>query len=406
MRGVTGHRMMSGRLAVMAWLAGAAAQAGMVPEFLNGVDANYHPFLASTKYDSATPWSALVWKKTGARRWADGKQDIPDLPAWFARQGVNAMRVRVWTDDAGPFGLEYAVGVAKRARKAGMALHPVLFLSDRWADLAKQPRPAAWTGLSGAALHAAVQAHATGVAQRFKSEGLHVVLWAVGNEADFGICGEFPARGIADVPRLELESVWEREAAILAAAIAGLRSVDPAARVAIHAGMTWSEDFLKGWFGFMAAHGVAFDVLGLSFYPSLGPMQAFGDLGAFDGLVARLHGALGRPVIVSEYAFPHTDDCSAAAFPDFCHRVGRFPATAQGQRDLLGRFVAWARTTPAVLGAFYWSPEWYEPGKAAAPERGWGPLALFGPDGRALPASRAFALGRTRRPAPGAAHAR
>src|SRR5688572_5515034 len=183
----------------------ACARAGMAPAFLNGVDANYHPYLASTKYDSATPWSALVWKKAGARRWMDGKKEIPDLPAWFARQGVNAMRVRVWTDDAGPFGLEYAIGVARRAHQAGMALHPVLFLSDRWADLAKQPRPAAWAGLAGTGLHDAVRAHATAVARRFKAEGLPVTLWAVGNETDFGVCGEFPARGIADVPRFELE---------------------------------------------------------------------------------------------------------------------------------------------------------------------------------------------------------
>ncbi len=56
---------------------------------------------------------------------------------------------------------------------------------------------------------------------------------------------------------------------------------------------------------------------------------------------------------------------------------------------MLERFLTWAAGNPRLAGAFYWSPEWFVPGE----ESGWGPMALFGPDGAALPAVRALAAG-------------
>lgn len=374
-------------------LAGAALAADR-RDFLNGVDLGYWPYLSGTRWESPA-WSELVWRKpVPVQRWFDGRTEIGDLPAWFARHGVNAMRIRIWTDDQGPFGLEYALALAKRARTAGMTLHPVLFLSDRWADLAKQPRPEAWKAFPRERLLAAVRDHAAAAARRFRDAGLPVASWSVGNETDFGICGAFPPSGIANTPKPELDAARAESAELLAAAIAGVRSVDPSARIVVHLGMTWVEEFLTGWLRYMAAHGVAYDAIGLSYYPSSGPMRVTGTLIQFDGLVSRLHAAFGKPVVVSEYAFPHTADCSRSLFPEFCHPIAGTAPSANNQSFHVARFMAWAKTNPAIEAVYYWSPEWFAPVKAGSPEAGWGPLALFGPDGRALPASRAVAIGR------------
>jgi len=97
--------------------------------FLTGVDANYAPMMAE---------QGAVWKS--------GAMAVDLLPE-LRRNGVNAFRVRVWTRNDGPSGLTYATRLAAQAQAAGLQPYLVLFLSEDWSDLMKQPAPVAWRNL-------------------------------------------------------------------------------------------------------------------------------------------------------------------------------------------------------------------------------------------------------------------
>lgn len=368
-----------------------AAAASAERPFLNGADANYWLYLSSTIYDSPA-WAKRVWPKPAPWRWTDGGTPVASIPAWLKERGVGAVRVRVWVGDDGPHGLDYAAEVARRARDAGLKIHLVLFLSDQWADVAKQPRPAAWKRLNGAGLLRAVRTHGHRVAGRLRRMNVPVDLYAIGNEVDFGVCGAFPPT-IKDLPERARLAAWREAAEILKAAAAGVREADPQARFVHHLGLTFVEPFVLGHLAWMAAAGVAFDAVGLSYYPSSGPMAGMRKLAQFAGFVEQVRAATGKPVLVSEYAFPHASACPGAIFPEWCGPALGFEPSPDGQAKMVETFLTWARTAPGVLGAFYWSPEFHAPGLPNATETGWGPMALFGPDGAALPASRALLAG-------------
>ncbi len=124
------------------------------------------------------------------RTWQDESGPV-DPYALFAQAGCRDARLRLWVGDDGVNRLAYAVETAKRAQKAGLKPHLVLFLSDDWADMVKQPVPAAWKDMSAAVKLAAIEAHCEQAALKFVDSGIELDTFGIGNEIDFGICGEF-----------------------------------------------------------------------------------------------------------------------------------------------------------------------------------------------------------------------
>ena len=355
--------------------------------FHNGVDANYWLYLATEKYDSAD-WSNVAWKSGNQpQKWYDGDREI-DLFDFLHEKGVNAFRIRLWVSEEGPSGLKYATEIAHRAQQSGLKPHLVIFLSDKWADFTKQPRPKSWRELDSASLKQAVYRYCRDVVQHFQAEGIDLEVVAIGNETDFGICGAFPPsiQGVSDADRI---SAWTESAEIIKAAISGVKAANPGAKIMLHIAMTWVYDFALGYFGFMSQQGVPFDYMGLSYYPSSPAMGEMRTIEAIDTFVTRLYAQFKRPIIIPEYAFPHTSDFTHALFKDWNLPVYGYEPTPEGQKLMLSTFLNWARKHPHVHGVYYWSPEWYTPGDANV-EAGWGPMSLFGPDGKALPAVESF----------------
>jgi len=65
-----------------------------------------------------------------------------------AYDGINNARIRLCVGEEGPSRLKYALETAKMAKEARMSILLVLFHSDKWADLYKQPAPEIWTNLN------------------------------------------------------------------------------------------------------------------------------------------------------------------------------------------------------------------------------------------------------------------
>ena len=329
-----------------------------------GVDANY-------SLDMESGGSTWMW---------EGKSR--DLFDGIKAQGVNEFRVRLWTKEDGPHGKAYATDVVKRALRSGLNPYLVIFLSEDWSDMMKQPIPTAWKNLSFADRLAAVKDYSREVVTHFRKEGLHNHLYEIGNEIDYGICGEYPGKGTKKNPESLSRSLWPRSAEIIRASQAGVLEADPEAKFLLHIAHWWDLDFCVAFFRFMENHGVQLDYAGLSYFPSSNIGGSL-DLEQFGTTITRLNEALDRPIIIPETAYPSTREFSGQ-FSRWKYEVMGYPLTPEGQQRWLADFLAYCHQHPAVHAVYYWSPEWFGEGM-------WKGFALFDPKGAAKPAWASFA---------------
>lgn len=328
-----------------------------------GVDANYSLDMET----AGTTW-----------RW-DG--EATDLFKGLARQGVQDFRVRLWTKDDGPHGKNYATKVVKRALDAGLNPYLVIFLSEDWSDMMKQPLPEAWKNLSFDERAAAVQAYSKDIVTHFRQEGLRNHLYEIGNEIDYGICGEYPGKSTKKNAASLSQRLWPRSAQLIRASQAGVLAADPEAKFLLHIAHWWDADFCVAFFRHMLDQGVRVDYAGLSYFPSSNIGGSL-EMEQFGATATRVAQAIGRPVIVPETAYPSTRDFKGQ-FSRWKYDVLGYPLSPEGQQRWLADFLAYCHRHPDIYGVYYWSPEWCGEGM-------WKAFALFDPKGDAKPAWASF----------------
>ena len=355
-------------LAAMLWTASAQAASPFV-----GVDANYS--LGMEKEGKSWSWS--------------GKRI--DLFEGMARSGVQGFRIRLWVGDEGPHGRNESTRVMKRALAAGLEPYLVIFLSEDWADLMKQPAPKAWASLGLDARAAAVKDYSRETVAHFRREGLQSHLYEIGNEIDYGICGVYPSKGSKKTPEALAKKRWPEAAALIKASQDGVLQADPEAKFLLHIAHWWDSGFVNAFFRFMQSQGVQLDYAGLSYFPSSNIGGSL-EMDQFLAVVKSLHESAGVPVIVPEVAYPATADFRGQ-FSRWKKETPGYPLTPDGQRRWIGDFLDACAATPAIAAVYYWSPEWCGEGM-------WKGMAFFDPDGTARPAWSAFERPRADRPAP------
>ncbi len=99
--------------------------------------------------------------------------------------------------------------------------------------------------------------------------GVDIDTFEIGNEIDFGICGEFeqewPRRVILEFMRTQ---VWPRMVPILKAAQSGVLKSQPKAKFILHLAQWNNVDYCIAFWHAMLAAEVHFDYPGLSYFPS------------------------------------------------------------------------------------------------------------------------------------------
>jgi len=363
--------MLRPALAILLFALGPSVACAAEPVFV-GVDANYS--IAMEK-------EGRVWK------W-DGQQT--ELFQGIARSGVRGLRVRLWTKEEGQNGKAYATEVVRRGIAAGLEPYLVIFLSEDWADLMKQPAPAAWKDLDLEKRAEAVHAYSRDVVSHFRREGLRSHLYEIGNEIDYGICGVYPGKSTKKSPESLSRSCWPQAARLILASQQGVKEADPEAKFLLHIAHWWDVDFCIAFFKFMLSQGVQVDYAGLSYFPSSNIGGSI-EMAQFGDAVSRLHEAIDRPVIVSETAYPATADFTGQ-FSRWKKESPGYPLTADGQRCWIADFLNFCAHRSEIAAVYYWSPEWCGEGM-------WKAFALFDVDGNARPAWQAFAAARAERPA-------
>ena len=325
-------------------------------QLLVGVDANY----------------SLLMEQGGAQWSWNGRRC--DLFKGVAKRGVSEFRVRVWMKDDGPHGKAYATDVVRRAAEAGLNPYLVLFLSDDWADLMKQPTPAIWRGLSFSNRVSAVCAYSENVVRCFRKSGLRSHLYEIGNEIDYGVCGVFPGKGTRKNPVALSRHVWPRAAEIIRSCQTGVLQADSEAKFLLHIAHWWDAAFCVAFFRFMMEQGIQLEYAGLSYFPSSnigGSLQ----MEQFGAVVYRLAQSVARPVIVAETAYPRTREFRGQ-FARWRYEVPGYPLTPEGQHLWVQDFLAYCNRHPDIHALYYWSPEWYGEGM-------WKAFALFDEEGQA-----------------------
>ena len=328
-----------------------------------GVDANYALDMEK---------AGTVWNWNGER---------PDLFAGMAAQGVTEFRVRLWMKDKGAHGKTYATEVVKRALAGGLNPYLVLFLSEDWSDMMKQPLPESLRGLTLEERMAAVKTYSRDVVAHFRSVGLTSHFYEIGNEIDYGICGEYPRKGAKKNPAALSRKLWPNSARLIRAAQEGVLEADPKAKFMLQIAHWLDAGFCTAFFRFMQDHGVQLDYAGLSYFPSanIGGALEMESFGATAAMVAQ---ATGQPVVVPETAYPSTADFKGQ-FSRWKYEVPGYPLSPDGQRRWLADFLAFCDRHPDVAAVYCWSPEWCGEGM-------WKAFALFDPDGAARPGWASF----------------
>lgn len=329
-----------------------------------GVDANY----------------SLDMEKAGTQWIWSGEKS--DLFAGMAAQGVKEFRVRLWMKDDGAHGKAYATEIVKRALAGGLNPYLVIFLSEDWADMMKQPLPTSLNGLTLEERAATVKTYSRDIVAHFRATGLTSHFYEIGNEIDYGICGEYPGKGTKKNPEALSRKLWPNSALLIRAAQAGVLEADPDAKFMLHIAHWWDADFCVAFFRFMLAHGVQLDFAGLSYFPSSNIGGSL-EMEQFGATAAKIASATGRRVVVPETAYPATRDFKGQ-FSRWKYEVLGYPLAPEGQRQWLADFLAYCDRHPDIDAVYYWSPEWCGEGM-------WKAFALFEPDGHARPAWASFA---------------
>lgn len=302
----------------------------------------------------------------GGRFFEHGEEkDLLDI---LRGRGVNWVRLRVWNDpvlDEGFNGPEGLVRMARRVKEKGFKLLVDFHYSDHWADPGKQNKPAAWEGLDFPQLKAAVYDFTYDVISKLREAAALPDMVQIGNEIRTGML--WPD-GRLGTPPNAYGSDFDRLAALLAE---GIRAVHDAAgegnvKIALHLDDGGNNSLYRWWFDQIVQRGVAFDVIGLSYYP-----YWHGTLAQLKANMNDISHRYGKDVAVFETAYAFTFS-NADGYPNIFGpeqaRAAGFPVSVQGQADAVRAVMEAVAQVPGGrgLGVFYWEPAWL-----GVPGAGW-----------------------------------
>jgi arabinogalactan endo-1,4-beta-galactosidase len=321
----------------------------------------------------------------GAFYAADGTEADP--LGLLAHAGMTMARLKVWVDPAdGSNSAETVLAMAPRVKALGLDLLVDFHYSDFWADPGRQDKPAAWADLPFPELVDAVHDHTHGLLAALRDQGTPADMVQVGNEINGGML--WPDGSTDD---------WGRLAALLAAGTSAVRDAAPGAEVMMHVAEGGDNALFRWWFDSALAHGVDFDLIGVSYYP-----YWHGTLDDLRHNLDDISQRYRRDVLIAETAYGFTledADGHGNIFGADLRDVAGYPATPEGQAAFLGDLADVVAAVPAGRGRgiVYWEPAWI-----AVEGNGWDPTdpssgnawenqALFDYDHRLLSSASALA---------------
>jgi arabinogalactan endo-1,4-beta-galactosidase len=295
----------------------------------------------------------------------DGPNGRPGLQI-LKDHGYGWVRLRLFHSPTNlPNNLEYTLALAKQARERGFKLLLNYHYSDTWADPGRQLIPAAWRGKSHPALVAAVRNYTHDTQVAFREAGLRPDMVQLGNEITSGMLW----------PDGKLPDHWDNFVDLIKGGIQGVetgRGTNAPPRIMIHIACGGDKQRTKGFFDKLHSYGVAYDVMGQSYYPWWH--------GSLLDLRENLHfmaTTYARDILLVEVAY-----CWRPA--EYRNKPAPFPESPEGQREFLEEVNRLLLNTPNHRGAGIF---WWEPAVARGRLRDRG---FFDDDNQALPVIQVF----------------
>ncbi|MEV4017959.1 arabinogalactan endo-1,4-beta-galactosidase [Nonomuraea angiospora] len=342
-----------------------------------------HPAQAGVLRIRGADVSGLAKSEAYGGVYRDARGRPGDALRILSDAGLNYIRLKVWVNPADGYNTKARIlPVAKRAKALGMRLLVDFHYSDTWADPGKQIKPAAWESLTLDQLTQAVYDHTYDVLAALRRQGTTADMVQVGNEINGGLL--WPDGSNSD---------WPSTARLLNAGYDAVKRVSRATEVVLHLANGGDNGLYRWWFDNAAAHGIRYDVIGLSYYP-----YWHGTLETFQANLNDVATRYGRPVVVVETAYPFTTE-DDDGWPNIIVSAEPYPgyrATPQGQAAMLAKVADIVRQVPdgLGLGLFTWEATWtgvkgngWDPADPSS-GNGWENQALFDYADRALPAMR------------------
>ncbi|MBQ4367688.1 MAG: glycosyl hydrolase 53 family protein [Muribaculaceae bacterium] len=277
-----------------------------------------------------------------------------DALDYFKRMGWNMMRVRLFVDPRHAPGahhdqgvcqdLPYVIDLCQRIKRAGFKIMLDFHYSDTWADPAKQFMPHRWLETPSSCLPDSVYAYTRDCLTAMVRAGVAPDMIQVGNEITYGMM--WPV-GRVDPLR---DDNWDVFASLLKGGVRACREVCPRAKIIIHTEKAGVWEMTEGYYKRLAACGVDYDIIGLSYYPMWHNTIAY--LGTtLDHLAQQFP---HKPVMIVETAYYYLHDGVNRGEEDFSQCL---PGTIEGQREFTAQLVAELRRHKNVTGLFWWFPE-------------------------------------------------
>lgn len=260
-------------------------------------------------------------------KWLDKNGKQKDILQILKEQGINNIRLRVWTVSSGASSKEEVVTMCKRAKAKGMGVMIDFHYSDTWADPGSQTIPSAWTDHSVDALAQKVYDHTYDVLSAIKEAGV-VPKWVqVGNETKRGMLypvGQTNQGGSVAFAKFVLSGYN------------AVKAVDPSMQVIVHLPDGHDNSLYRSIFDGLKKNGAKWDIIGLSAYPRWSHLDGPTMITRVMSNINDLKSRYGKPCMIVE--------------------TGHYPREAVvGNQYMVGVMDKMIKN--GDLGCFYWEPE-------------------------------------------------
>ena len=264
----------------------------------------------------------------GWTKWLDKNGVQKDILQIMKEQGINSVRLRVWTVASGGSSKQEVVNMCKRCKAMGFNVMIDFHYSDTWADPGNQTIPAAWTDHSVDALAKKVYDHTYDVLQAIKDVGVTPKWVQVGNETKRGMLypvGQTNKGGSAAFAKF-VQSGYN-----------AVKAIDPSIQVIVHLDNGHDNSLYRSIFDGLKKNGAKWDIIGMSAYPRWSHLDGPTMIQKVMANIKDLKSRYGTPCMIVE--------------------TGHFPdeRAVEGNQYIVGVINEMLKN--GDLGCFYWAPE-------------------------------------------------
>lgn len=330
-----------------------------------------------------------TYEEHGANYMTEDGTSIKDMLGFFAEQGWNAMRVRLFVDPSKASAahkgqgvrqdLEYVTQLGKRLKAYGFKFMLDFHYSDTWTDPGQHSTPSAWNSTDPEKLSDYLYHYTIDCLNTLKAAGAMPDFIQPGNEITYGML--WPTGHCYPDGGSYSGGTFDNFAKYLQSGIKACREVCPEAKIVIQTELS-KEQNVTNFYKTLSKYTNDYDVIGISYYPYF-----HGPLATLEKVLKTLEETYpDKKIEIVETGYYHKWYPNNATY----NLKTTWPDTNEGQRKFTADLIEMLNKHQSVDGLYWWFPEANEYGLDWSTKRvtdDWYNASLWDNEtGRALPA--------------------